>query len=123
MWAIARMTVADRSVYTGPPMLLGPRIRHVLAITAAVLALAPATALAQGAGDDQYSDPFGSDQEEATATPAPRAPAATATPAPAPAQPAATPAPGQPAPAATPAPPAGPSLPYTGFEDWLPAAG
>jgi LPXTG-motif cell wall-anchored protein len=105
-------------------MPLGPRLRRGLAAGAAVLALAPATALAQGAGDDQYSDPFGSDQGEATATPAPRAPAATATPAPAPAQPAATPAPGQPAPAATPAPaPPGPSLPYTGFEDWLPAAG
>ena len=51
----------------------------------------------------------------------PRAPAATATPAPA--QPAATPAPGQPAPAATAAPPQGPSLPYTGFEDWLPGLG
>ena len=74
---------------------------------------------AQGAGDDQYSDPFGSDQEQATPTPTPRAPAATATPAPA--QSAATPAPpSQPARRATPAPP-GPQLPYTGLEDWLPA--
>jgi len=101
-------------------MPLGPHLRRGLAVGSAVLALAPATAFAQGAGDDQYSDPFGSDQEEATPTPTPRAPAATATPAPA--QPAATPAPGQPGPAATPAPP-GPRLPYTGLEDWLPAAG
>jgi LPXTG-motif cell wall-anchored protein len=101
-------------------MPLGPRLRRGLAVGAAALALAPASALAQGAGDDQYSDPFGSDEQAATPTPAPRAPAATATPAPV--QPAATAAPGQPAPAATPAPP-GPSLPYTGFEAWLPAAG
>ena len=101
-------------------MPLGPRLRRGLAVGAAALALAPSAAFAQGAGDDQYSDPFGSDQEEATPTPTPRAPAATATPAPA--QPAATPAPSQPGPAATPAPP-GPSLPYTGLEDWLPAAG
>jgi len=32
------------------------------AIFAAALALAPSGALAQGAGDDQYSDPFGSDE-------------------------------------------------------------
>jgi hypothetical protein len=101
-------------------MPLGPRLRRGLAVGAAVLALAPASAFAQGAGDDQYSDPFGSDQEKATPTPTPRAPAATATPAPV--QPVVTPAPGQPAPAATPAP-QGPSLPYTGLDDWLPAAG
>jgi hypothetical protein len=82
----------------------------------------PASALAQGAGDDQYSDPFGSDQEKATPTATPRAPAATATPAPAPAQAAATPAPNQPGPSATPASP-GPRLPYTGLEDWLPGVG
>jgi len=101
-------------------MPLGPRLRRGLAVGAAALALAPSAAFAQGAGDDQYSDPFGSDQEEATPPPTPRAPAATATPAPA--QPAATPAPSQPGPVATPAPP-GPSLPYTGLEDWLTAAG
>ena len=101
-------------------MPLGPRLRRGLAAGAAFLALAPAAAFGQGAGDDQYSDPFGSDQEEATPAPTPRAPVATATPAPA--QPAATTAPSRPGPAATPAPP-GPSLPYTGLEDWLPAAG
>jgi LPXTG-motif cell wall-anchored protein len=82
--------------------------------------MAPASALAQGAGDDQYSDPFGSEQEEATPAPTASAPAPTATAAPA--QATATPAPGQPAPAATPAPPS-PRLPYTGIEDWLTAAG
>ena len=78
-------------------MPLGPRLRRGLAAGAAFLALAPAGAFAQGAGDDQYSDPFGSDQEEATPAPTPRAPVATATPAPA--QPAATPAPNPPGPA------------------------
>ncbi len=96
------------------------RLRHGLAIGAAVLAIAPATALAQGAGDDQYSDPFGSEEEQATPTPTPRAPAPAATAVPV----QSTPAPSQPAPAATAAPsPAGPSLPYTGFDDWLTAAG
>ena len=90
------------------------RLRHGLAVAAVSLAL-PAGAYAQGAGDDQYSDPFGAD-----ATPTAPKPAATATPAPA--QAAATPAPSQRGPAATPAP-QGPSLPYTGLEDWLPAAG
>src|SRR4051812_45252040 len=146
MSRIAATTVAKEGVgprvYTAPLMPLGPRLRRGLAVGAAALALAPASALAQGAGDDQYSDPFGSDEQAATPTPAPRAPAATATPAPV--QPAATAAPGQPPPAAPPPPPRarrapgaprarpppaappappGPSLPYTGFEAWLPAAG
>ncbi len=83
--------------------------------------MTPATALAQGAGDDQYSDPFET-EGQATPTPTPRAPVPAPTATVAPAQ--STPAPGQPAPAATAAPtPAGPSLPYTGFDDWLTAAG
>jgi hypothetical protein len=99
-------------------MPLGPRLKTAFAAAAATLALLPASAFAQGAGDDQYSDPFGEEQAQPTATP--RAPAATPAPAqPAPAQPAPAAAPpGQPAP-----PPAaassGPTLPYTGFEDWL----
>jgi hypothetical protein len=128
MWAIARMTVADGPVYTHPPMSL----RHALATTAAVIVLAPASASAQGAGDDQYSDPFGDEsQQTATPTPAPRRPAATATPAPAqPAQPAqtATPAPAQPGPTPAPAQPGptaapGPTLPYTGIDAWPLALG
>ena len=97
-------------------MPLGPRLKSAFAASAVTLALLPASASAQGAGDDQYSDPFGEDTEEqAQPTPAPRAPAAT----PAPAQPAPTAAPPSqpgPPPAAT---PSGPTLPYTGFEDWV----
>jgi hypothetical protein len=102
-------------------MPFGPRLKSALAASAAGLALLPATASAQGAGDDQYSDPFGSDSEEqAQPTATPRAPAAT----PAPAQPAPTAAPpGQPAPTATAAPPTGPTLPYTGLDGWLVGAG
>ena len=98
-------------------MPLGPRLKSAFAASAVALALLPASAFAQGAGDDQYSDPFGSDNEEQQAqpTPTPRAPAAT----PAPAQPAPTAAPpGQPGPQPT-ATPSGPTLPYTGFEDWI----
>jgi cell division septation protein DedD len=90
------------------------RLRHGLAVALLSLAL-PAGAYAQGAGDDQYSDPFGAD---ATPTATPK-PAATATPVPA--QPAAT---ATPAPAtgakATPAPN---TLPYTGVDAWPLALG
>src|SRR5262245_40994909 len=113
MWAIARMTVADGPVYTGSFMSFRP----ALATAAAVVALPPAAAFAQGAGDDQYSDPFGDEQEQATPAPTPSRPAATATPAPA--QPAATPAPAQPQ--GTPDP--GPTLPYTGIDAWPLALG
>ena len=97
-------------------MPLGPRLKSAFAASAVAFALLPASAFAQGAGDDQYSDPFGSDDEEqAQPTPTPRAPAAT----PAPAQPAPTAAPpSQPGPQPT-ATPSGPTLPYTGFEDWI----
>jgi hypothetical protein len=102
-------------------MPFGARLRHGLAIAGAVLVLTPSAALAQGAGDDQYSDPFGGEEEQAaTPTPTPRAPAPAAT-----AAPAQTPAPSQPSqpgPAATPAP-GGPELPYTGTDDLLKAAG
>jgi len=80
-----------------------PRIVHafrrIVSLTAALLALAlPGAALAQTPGDDQYTDPFGGenqeqpsspsqDDPEPTPTPEPEspatAPAATATPAPA----------------------------------------
>jgi len=98
-------------------------LRHVLATVATLAALAPSSAFAQGAGDDQYSDPFGDESQQATPTPAPSRPAATATPAPAPAQAAqtATPAPAQPN---TNNPnPAPPSLPYTGVDPWPMALG
>ena len=92
------------------------RLRHGLAVALLSLAL-PAGAHALGAGDDQYSDPFGADATP-TATPKPAAtatavaaqPAATATPAPAPETGAkATPAPN--------------TLPYTGVDAWPLALG
>ena len=79
-----------------------------------MFALLPAAAYAQSAGDEQYEDPFGDEQPQSQATPAPtQAPAAEpaqSEPAPAaPAQPA-------PAPAAAPA-----QLPRTGGDARLPA--
>ena len=90
------------------------RLRHGLAVALISLAL-PAGAYAQGAGDDQYSDPFGA-YATPTATPKPAA-----TPAPAPAQGAATPAPATGA-KATPTPSAN-TLPYTGVDAWPLALG
>jgi cell division septation protein DedD len=91
-------------------------VRLLLAVACALVLALPAGALAQGAGDDQYSDPFGGD---ATPTATPK-PAATATPAPA--QPAATPAAATKAQAtATPAPSS--QLPYTGVDAWPLALG
>jgi hypothetical protein len=97
------------------------RIRHALAAGATALALTPAVAFAQGAGDDQYSDPFGSDNAQATPAPTRSAPRAT----PAPAQPAATATASAPQPqpqgTATPVPATGggaPTLPYTGLDGW-----
>jgi LPXTG-motif cell wall-anchored protein len=91
-------------------------VRTLLAALLVILAL-PAGALAQGAGDEQYQDPFGDEQSQ-------QEPAPTATPAPAQPPPAAPPpaaaAPTQAAPAPTPAaaPPAsgGDQLPYTGAD-------
>src|SRR3954454_18256218 len=88
------------------------RLRHGLAVALVSLAL-PAGAYAQGAGDDQYSDPFGADATH-TATPKP---AATAT---APAPPAAASAPAGAKATATPAPN---TLPYTGVDAWPLALG
>ena len=95
--------------------------RSLLIIVALLCALAaPSAALAQGAGDDQYQDPFGDEQSQEEPTP-------TATPAPAPAQPApAQPAPAQPAPAPAQAPPTAQSqqLPRTGVDaGWIAFAG
>jgi len=81
-----------------------------------MLALIPAGASAQSAGDEQYEDPFADEQPQAQATPAPtQAPAAE------PAQTQTTPAPSTAAPAqAAPAPSAA-QLPRTGGDAWLPA--
>ena len=83
-----------------------------------MLALVPAAASAQSAGDEQYEDPFGDEQPQSQATPAPtQAPAAE------PAQSQATPAPSTPEapPLAANMPPERPGLPRTGGEAWIPA--
>ncbi len=107
---------------------MGSRAACLLATAAG--ALTPATALAQGAGDDQYTDPFAGEAPAATATPEP-APAATPPPAaePAPeqpAEPAGVPeaevaAPAAPAPAAASVTAQQPTaqLPYTGADTGL----
>ena len=98
--------------------------RSLLCIVTLLCAFAaPAAALAQGAGDEQYQDPFGEEQSE---QPDP-APAPTTTPAPAQAPsapaPTATPSAAQAAPAA-PAPAPSGQLPRTGAEAaWLALAG
>src|SRR3954454_10507013 len=103
--------------------------RSPLIVAALVCALAtPSAALAQGAGDDQYQDPFGDEQSQAaptpTATPAPSQPAPSqAAPAPT-ATPSAAQAPSQPAPAPAPAPASAEELPRTGADAaWLAIAG
>jgi hypothetical protein len=111
---------SKRAEYTGA---LVP-VRLLVAACAVALAL-PAAALAQGgAGDDQYTDPFGSERATPTPTPQAAAPAPTATPAPAQPEPTTTSAP---ATAATPAPatasaPVTRQLPYTGAPAWLTGA-
>jgi hypothetical protein len=94
-------------------------MRLPILLAALMLALAlPAAALAQGAGDEQYQDPFGDEQSQPTptATPAPAQPPAT------PSQPAAPAATATPAPQTAPAPaPAsgGRQLPYSGADAGL----
>ena len=81
-----------------------------------MLALLPAAASAQSAGDEQYEDPFGDEQPQSQATPAPtQAPAAE------PAQTQTTPAPSTAAPAQAAPAPAAAQLPRTGGDAWLPA--
>jgi LPXTG-motif cell wall-anchored protein len=93
--------------------------RFVLCIAALAGALAaPSAALAQGAGDEQYQDPFGEEQAEPTPTATP-APAQSAPSAPAPtATPSAAQAPTQAAPAPA------EQLPRTGLDaGWIALAG
>ena len=93
----------------------GLRLR-IAALAVAGLLAAPAAAVGQSAGDDQYQDPFaGEDQSQSQPDPEPAEPQ----PEPAPADPA---APAAEAPAAAPAQaPAGQpaQLPYTGFDAGL----
>lgn len=48
-----------------------PRLTQLAALCAALLALAPANALAQGAGDEQYQDPFAQEDTPAQTDPPP----------------------------------------------------
>jgi len=92
-------------------------IRRLATASLAALALAaPATALAQGAGDDQYQDPFGTQQGDGGSggDSSDEAPDTT----PAPASPAAEPA-GASAPEEQAAEPATAQLPRTGSEPGL----
>lgn len=99
-------------------MLRSIRIAGVCAVLAATSAVAlPAVAFGQGAGDDQYADPFGDmpvdDQADADAAPAPPpGPTDTGTPAP---ETAATPVASTPADTAA----AGEELPRTGLRAGL----
>ncbi len=84
-----------------------------------LLALLPASAFGQSAGDEQYADPFGDEQQQsqdATPTPAPAQAQAPATPA----APAAQAAPAAAAPSAAAAPAQAGQLPRTGWDAALP---
>jgi LPXTG-motif cell wall-anchored protein len=89
-------------------------MKSMFVLATLLLALAiPAAALAQGAGDEQYQDPFGDEQSQPTptATPAPtQAPSTSSQVQPAPT---ATAAP------QTPPPSGGRQLPYTGADAGL----
>jgi hypothetical protein len=93
--------------------------RRSIAIASVLLALLPAAAVAQSAGDEQYADPFGDEQgqtEQAAPTPAAtQAPATGAQPAQATQAPAA-------APAASNAPAQAAQLPRTGWDAGVPGA-
>jgi LPXTG-motif cell wall-anchored protein len=101
------------------PRMLAPR-RRIAALAVAGLLVAPAPALGQSAGDDQYEDPFaGEDQQEQPSPDTPVDDGGVAQPAPAPEEPAPAPAATGQEPAATEAGPATASqeqLPNTGAE-------
>jgi LPXTG-motif cell wall-anchored protein len=87
------------------------QFRRRVSIFAVALALVPTAAYGQGAGDDQYEDPFGDESQQEEPTPAPTPAPTTAPP---PVQPGAT---------ATAAPPSetpepANTLPYTGIDGW-----
>lgn len=98
--------------------------RRTLASTAATLALLPAAAFAQSAGDEQYEDPFANQpaqQQPAPATKPAPAPAAPAPSTSSQAQPAQAQATAAPAVAPAPAPSGQPQLPRTGADPLLAA--
>ncbi|HYM57179.1 MAG TPA: hypothetical protein VES79_04385 [Solirubrobacteraceae bacterium] len=83
-----------------------PGWRRPAAVAAVMLALLPAAAVAQSAGDEQYEDPFAGEQPAPTSTPAPAPSLGSGTAQPAP-------------PTAAPAPAAAPTsarLPRTGAD-------
>src|SRR3954453_8490903 len=97
--------------------------RRSLAVASVLLALLPAAAAAQSAGDNQYADPFANEQQpNATPAPAPPAPAPAASAPPAAAAAPATPA-APAAAAATAATAQGAQLPRTGWDAAVPGAG
>jgi|ERR687895_1855669 outer membrane biosynthesis protein TonB len=94
------------------------RRRHILPTALALACLLPASAAAQDPGDEQYEDPFGS-EEQSQPTPEPQPESAPA-PAPAPEQEQQPAQPSQPAPAPATAAQAGqPQLPRTGADPGL----
>jgi LPXTG-motif cell wall-anchored protein len=96
-------------------------LRVTIALVVLLLA-APAAALAQGAGDEQYSDPFGPDEQQQS-EPTPQ-PTAAPTQAPSTAAPSTQAAPAPTAAPAAPAPTSGRQLPYTGVDaGWVALGG
>src|SRR3954452_1890889 len=87
--------------------------RRSLAVAGTVLALLPAAAAAQSAGDEQYSDPFANQDPSPT-------PAATHAPATGAQRAQATPAPPAAAPATSNAPAQAAQLPRTGWDAGVP---
>jgi LPXTG-motif cell wall-anchored protein len=94
--------------------------RRLAVIVAAGLLAAPANAVGQSAGDEQYEDPFAGEQQEQSQGGGSEEPSAPVAPTPEPAAPGST-APGaepelQPAPESGPAPASQPQLPRTGAD-------
>jgi hypothetical protein len=102
--------------------LVPPRRHRLIALTAAIALAAPATAFAQSAGDEQYQDPFGGDDQQQSSgdqgSSSGSAGSAQATPTPAPAPAPATPSSSGAAPAAS---AAAQQLPRTGGDPITPA--
>jgi LPXTG-motif cell wall-anchored protein len=101
---------------------------RLAALTVALVLAAPGAALAQSAGDEQYQDPFGNDQEQPQPTPQPDTPSSSSDDAGTTAQATPTPAATAPAPTATTATTAQASvgqeqLPRTGADAGLIALG
>src|SRR5688572_7891907 len=119
-FAVSLPATRSRSARTGtkgrtPYSLRVLRPRRIAALTSALVLALPGAALAGGAGDDQYEDPFGDEptQSEPAQTPDAGEGAPEAEPAPADPAPQAAPAPAEAAPAAS---SGAPTLPRTGAD-------